>query len=115
MAPAPQKATPSSACCLQGNPASVVVVPREAAPSSASASGEWTVAATDRREDKKAAAAVASLIRPVDSVPDPSANPSTKGVPVMLRAQTSHPLDPLSVAEISVAVATVRAAGSTPE
>lgn len=33
----------------------------------------------------------------------------------MLRAQTSHPLEPLSAAEISVAVATVRAAGATPE
>lgn len=33
----------------------------------------------------------------------------------MMRAQTSHPLDPLSAAEISVAVATVRAAGATPE
>ena len=33
----------------------------------------------------------------------------------MTRAQTSHPLDPLSAAEISVAVATVRAAGATPE
>lgn len=37
------------------------------------------------------------------------------GNTVMARAQTSHPLDPLSVAEISVAVATVRAAGKTPE
>lgn len=33
----------------------------------------------------------------------------------MPRAQTVHPLDPLSAAEISVAVATVRAAGATPE
>ena len=33
----------------------------------------------------------------------------------MLKLQTSHPLDPLSAAEISVAVATVRAAGATPE
>lgn len=33
----------------------------------------------------------------------------------MPRPQTSHPLDPLSPAEISVAVATVRAAGPTPE
>lgn len=33
----------------------------------------------------------------------------------MMRAQTRHPLDPLSAAEISVAVATVRAAGATPE
>ncbi|URD92918.1 Copper amine oxidase, N2 domain [Musa troglodytarum] len=33
----------------------------------------------------------------------------------MMRAQTSHPLDPLSSAEISVAVATVRGAGATSE
>jgi primary-amine oxidase len=33
----------------------------------------------------------------------------------MARAQRSHPLDPLSAAEIAVAVATVRAAGRTPE
>lgn len=33
----------------------------------------------------------------------------------MMRAQTCHPLDPLTPAEISVAVATVRAAGKTPE
>jgi Cu2+-containing amine oxidase len=33
----------------------------------------------------------------------------------MTRPQSSHPLDPLSAAEISVAVATVRAAGATPE
>lgn len=32
-----------------------------------------------------------------------------------MRAQSRHPLDPLSSAEISVAVATVRAAGATPE
>lgn len=34
---------------------------------------------------------------------------------MMMRAQTRHPLDPLSAAEISVAVATVRSAGATPE
>lgn len=33
----------------------------------------------------------------------------------MPRPQSSHPLDPLTSAEISVAVATVRAAGATPE
>jgi primary-amine oxidase len=33
----------------------------------------------------------------------------------MTRAQTCHPLEPLTAAEISVAVATVRAAGATPE
>lgn len=37
------------------------------------------------------------------------------GLPTLLRAQTHHPLDPLTAAEISVAVATVRTAGSTPE
>lgn len=31
------------------------------------------------------------------------------------RVQSRHPLDPLSVAEISVAVATIRASGMTPE
>ena len=37
------------------------------------------------------------------------------GIPIPLRAQSSHPLDPLSATEIKVAVATVRAAGATPE
>jgi Cu2+-containing amine oxidase len=37
------------------------------------------------------------------------------GIPIMTRAQRSHPLDPLSAAEIAVAVATVRAAGRSPE
>lgn len=37
------------------------------------------------------------------------------GIPVMPRTETKHPLDPLSAAEISVAVATVRAAGANPE
>ncbi|KAI3933705.1 hypothetical protein MKW92_052571 [Papaver armeniacum] len=41
-------------------------------------------------------------------------NPS-KGIQNMLRAQSCHPLDPLSAAEIAVAVGTVRAAGATPE
>ncbi|KAK7252406.1 hypothetical protein RIF29_36327 [Crotalaria pallida] len=55
---------------------------------------------------------------PVDSFPDPppsKTTSTTKGIPVMMRAQTCHPLDPLTAAEISVAVATVRAAGATPE
>ncbi|KAK2374306.1 primary amine oxidase [Trifolium repens] len=50
----------------------------------------------------------------LDSFP-PKTTPTTKGFPVMMRVQTHHPLDPLSAAEISVAVATVRAAGATPE
>ncbi|WOH05245.1 hypothetical protein DCAR_0624659 [Daucus carota subsp. sativus] len=53
---------------------------------------------------------IASLIPP-----DSASNTSTKGIQFLSRAETSHPLDPLSVAEISVAVATVRSAGATPE
>ncbi|KAH9720413.1 Amine oxidase [Citrus sinensis] len=60
-------------------------------------------------------AAIASLIHPVDPLAETSLNPSSKGITAMPRPQTSHPLDPLSPAEISVAVATVRAAGPTPE
>ncbi|KAI7754798.1 hypothetical protein M8C21_018797 [Ambrosia artemisiifolia] len=44
-----------------------------------------------------------------------SSDPPSKGIQVLTRAQSSHPLDPLSAAEIKVAVATVRAAGATPE
>ncbi|KAK1359666.1 Amine oxidase [Heracleum sosnowskyi] len=53
---------------------------------------------------------VASLI-----LPDSASNSTTKGMSTFLRAESSHPLDPLSVAEISVAVAAVRSAGATPE
>ncbi|KOM31702.1 hypothetical protein LR48_Vigan01g125700 [Vigna angularis] len=55
---------------------------------------------------------VATFIPAIDSPPKTA---SAKGITVMVKAQTSHPLDPLSAAEISVAVATVRAAGATPE
>ena len=34
---------------------------------------------------------------------------------LILRPQSAHPLDPLSPTEIAVAIATVRAAGETPE
>lgn len=34
---------------------------------------------------------------------------------LVLRSQSAHPLDPLSPTEIAVAIATVRAAGETPE
>ncbi|KAJ7569207.1 hypothetical protein O6H91_01G066900 [Diphasiastrum complanatum] len=43
-------------------------------------------------------------------------NPSTKGLSLLLlRSQHSHPLDPLSPAEIQVATETVRAAGASAE
>jgi primary-amine oxidase len=37
------------------------------------------------------------------------------GIEIFARTQRSHPLDPLSAAEIAVAVTTVKAAASTPE
>nr|GEY26428.1 copper amine oxidase [Tanacetum cinerariifolium] len=33
----------------------------------------------------------------------------------MVKAQTRHPMDPLATAEITIAVATIRATGETPE
>ncbi|KAK8522513.1 hypothetical protein V6N12_056221 [Hibiscus sabdariffa] len=58
-----------------------------------------------------------ALIRLAETIEDPPATKITpsKGISIMTRAQTCHPLDPLSVAEISVAVATMRAAGTTPD
>ncbi|KAF1867025.1 hypothetical protein Lal_00049452 [Lupinus albus] len=54
--------------------------------------------------------AIPLIIQPsIDAIPPP------QGVTALTRAQSSHPLDPLSAAEITVAVATVRAAGATPE
>ncbi|KAL5717622.1 primary-amine oxidase [Ranunculus cassubicifolius] len=50
-----------------------------------------------------------TLAKPVVSI---SANPPPK---VMMRTQSLHPLDPLSPAEILVAVETVRTAGATPQ
>ncbi|PSR96713.1 Copper methylamine oxidase [Actinidia chinensis var. chinensis] len=103
MAPTPKTTT---SCCAPGDSASFS---RKAA---AVVAGDWSVlAAGDRRDDPpKKKASVAPLIRT-----EPSANASARGVQIMLRAQTRHPLDPLSAAEIAVAVATVRAAGATPE
>ncbi|GLT29111.1 hypothetical protein SLA2020_039970 [Shorea laevis] len=108
MASASQKATPTSSCCADSAPVIAAVA------ASANVAPERTVA--DRRDDQRPAKpAMPSLTHPVDPIPEPSTNASAKGVQVMTKAQTSHPLDPLSAAEISVAVAMVRAAGATPE
>ncbi|CAI0463554.1 unnamed protein product [Linum tenue] len=68
---------------------------------------------------KTSAAAMATVIHPVlDPLSDSPPSATTKttaATPVMARAQTCHPLDPLMAAEIAVAVSTVRAAGKTPE
>ncbi|KAG7021428.1 maoII, partial [Cucurbita argyrosperma subsp. argyrosperma] len=124
MASASKKATFSTDACCHASGAGSTSVPREAAPlvASANAVQDWNVPSNDRADDRRTKnVAMPSLIRPVDAIPESSTNASAKGtfllpfVPPMLRAQSRHPLDPLSAAEISVAVATVRAAGATPE
>ncbi|KAJ8748075.1 hypothetical protein K2173_012235 [Erythroxylum novogranatense] len=77
---------------------------------------DWTVAPS-ADQLRKSAVAVQSVTRTVDSLPADSSNNATKGIlrHTLSLSDTSHPLDPLSAAEISVAVATVRAAGATPE
>ncbi|XP_042949779.1 copper methylamine oxidase-like isoform X5 [Carya illinoinensis] len=84
--------------------------------SAANAEQDCSVASTDCSKDQLGKnVAMASVIHAVNSLPEPSANTSSKRIPTMLRAQTKHPFDPLSATEISVAVSTVRAAGATPE
>ncbi|TVU29445.1 hypothetical protein EJB05_21010 [Eragrostis curvula] len=63
--------------------------------------------------EEKAKGVVIPEVAP--AAPPATAKASSKGIPIMTKAQRSHPLDPLSAAEIAVAVATVRAAGRTPE
>uniref|UniRef100_A0A803M766 Amine oxidase n=1 Tax=Chenopodium quinoa TaxID=63459 RepID=A0A803M766_CHEQI len=68
--------------------------------------------------DDTAGSAQANLIHPVESLPESptvTAASKAKGASLPWRGRTSHPLDPLSATEIKVAVATVRAAGATPE
>ncbi|CAL9054847.1 amine oxidase [copper-containing] zeta, peroxisomal-like isoform X1 [Musa acuminata AAA Group] len=76
---------------------------------------EWVPVADERRAAAPQVEAVGKLIAPAEDVPAPPMKPSSKAIPIVMRAQNSHPLDPLSAAEILVAVATVRAAGATPE
>ncbi|KAF3629030.1 putative cysteine synthase, chloroplastic/chromoplastic-like isoform 1 [Capsicum annuum] len=64
-------------------------------------------------QQKKQTLALTSLVN--SQVVPSSTNSPSKGIQIMHRAHTCHPLDPLSAAEISVAVATVRAAGDSPE
>ncbi|GJS98240.1 copper amine oxidase [Tanacetum coccineum] len=68
----------------------------------------------DQKRNNNNTPVVVSVVNTTDP---PNANnaASGKGIQSLTRAQTSHPLDPLSAAEIKVAVATVRAAGATPE
>ncbi|RDX78968.1 maoI [Mucuna pruriens] len=93
MATAQEKTTP---CCAAENNKGVI-----------------SSAAPQQQSHRQQRPSVAAFISAIDSPPPQTA--SAKGITLMVRAQTSHPLDPLSAAEISVAVATVRAAGATPE
>ncbi|KAH1239063.1 Copper methylamine oxidase [Glycine max] len=99
MATAQEKTTP---CCATQNNNKVAL----AAPPTSSSSAPQQQSQSQQRPS------VATFISAIDSPPKTA---SAKGITVMVRAQTSHPLDPLTAAEISVAVATVRAAGATPE
>ncbi|OMO80089.1 Copper amine oxidase [Corchorus olitorius] len=117
MASTQEKATP---CCIPKT--NDDITKKNSSSSSSSSSTEvlqnWSLAVGSGSEDPvPKTASMATLIRPVEPISDPPATkaPTTKGISIMPRAQTSHPLDPLSAAEISVAVATVRAAGATPE
>ncbi|KNA12504.1 hypothetical protein SOVF_125350 [Spinacia oleracea] len=105
MASTSEKATSlSSSCC-----ASAEI--RDSTPSSAA---DQSPAAVDRVIGERPS----NLTRPVESLPEsPTVTSSAvaKGVSMPWKTRTSHPLDPLSATEIKVAVATVRAAGATPE
>ncbi|KAK4402448.1 Primary amine oxidase [Sesamum angolense] len=106
MAPAQKEATLAVSCAPTAAGVSAAgVVRRETA--SASGAADWGVSSAAKDLQSKN---LATLMRP-----DPSSKATTKGIQLMPRAQTKHPLDPLSGTEISVAVATVRAAGATPE
>ncbi|KAH9627216.1 hypothetical protein KSS87_020762 [Heliosperma pusillum] len=113
MASTSQKTSSSSSpsvCCSKLNSVSM-----SAASSAASAAADKVVdkSVVGVSVDQNPLTEVsAKLIRPIDSISDAT---KPKGIPLPLRAQTSHPLDPLSATEIKVAVATVRAAGATPE
>ncbi|KAG6746063.1 hypothetical protein POTOM_050576 [Populus tomentosa] len=106
MASTSKKTTSSPSCCDSTATTPPLPIRRDAATTSSLVRQDWIIPVPSPER------------RPVvDSLPEPSrtASATKTAIPVMLRAQTSHPLDPLSAAEISVAVATVRAAGATPE
>ncbi|KAJ8475833.1 hypothetical protein OPV22_019560 [Ensete ventricosum] len=110
MATTEEKATP---CCSPNLLPSKPSGAKGEAPRREPAVGEW-IAAADPKRSASSATAMSPLV-PVEDVKDPPAKASLPSIPIMMRAQTSHPLDPLSAAEIAVAVATVRSAGATPE
>ncbi|KAF8703451.1 hypothetical protein HU200_027626 [Digitaria exilis] len=116
MAAAQEKA----AACCRAAPARVAAGGAPAVPVraiAASPPGKVVAMATGGGERVAASAAGAGgvVIEEIVAGQPTTAKASSKGIPIMTRAQRCHPLDPLSAAEIAVAVATVRAAGRSPE
>lgn len=79
MASTTKKTTPPSSCCA--SPSDSAPIRRGAAPAPSSVVPNAVLDWSDRRlEDQLGEkTAIASLIRPVDSLPEPSTNPATKG------------------------------------
>ncbi|KAF7009639.1 hypothetical protein CFC21_024148 [Triticum aestivum] len=106
MASAQEKA---ALCCggpARDAPRAAIAAPGKVSMSAAGGGGERVVSA----------AGGGAVMDDIASAAQPTtAKASSKGIPIMTRAQRFHPLDPLSAAEIAVAVATVRAAGKSPE
>ncbi|MCL7030931.1 hypothetical protein MKW94_020449 [Papaver nudicaule] len=114
MASASKKTTSNNNCCSIINGSSALESLRREAVS-AEIVQDWTINDNKKinnsddyeKQQKKKIVTSTNLTDPSTTNP--------KGIQIMLRAQSSHPLDPLSAAEISVAMGTVRAAGATPE
>ncbi|KAG7023101.1 hypothetical protein SDJN02_14125, partial [Cucurbita argyrosperma subsp. argyrosperma] len=81
MAPTSKEATFSSDACCHATGAGSTSLPREAAPvASANAVQDWNLSSTDRADDRRTKnVAMPSLVRPVDEIPEPSTNASSKG------------------------------------
>lgn len=97
MASAAEKTTVSSSCCVnrdlrsssssisRAETAAAASAPVSTVVSAAIAEQDWSVVSTDRRNDQLGKkVAMASMIRAVDSLPEPSANASSKGSPLCL-------------------------------
>eukprot|EP01018_Ginkgo_biloba_P026426 Gb_15152 [translate_table: standard] len=103
-------------CCKQSTPVldKTASLRRETASAEVPMTTEWDLNGNlNDRSSIPARAQGPTFTSSLDAVAE-NAKATVKGagVPTM-RAQTSHPLDPLSPAEIAVAISTVRAAGET--
>lgn len=121
MASAQKKTTlcckPESSSSTLSAKASSRSLRREAASAEDPLDVEWDVNEELREEKLMNGEALfpAAVLNSMDAIAEASIAAAKGPVMQMLRAHPRHPLDPLSAAEIAVAVATVRAAGTTPE